>query len=125
MNNIQQNIIYLNEKIIEFDNSPVGLFNGKMGYCIYFYELSRLLNNKRYEKIAENYLEKILKLLNFRMPVDVEYGLMGIAIGMHYLSRKKFIDGNTNKFLEDFDILLFKFFSFQNNRYNPACATTK
>jgi lantibiotic modifying enzyme len=39
--------------------SPLGLANGKMGFCLYFYLLSKVEQNKEYNTIAGKLLSEV------------------------------------------------------------------
>ncbi|MBF0576026.1 lanthionine synthetase LanC family protein [Dysgonomonas sp. GY617] len=77
----------LNKKLIASLNSEnnLGLATGKMGYCLYFYVLSRKLNNKEYQDTAEKLLDEIFDNIQMVSGIDVKNGLAGIGLGIDYL----------------------------------------
>lgn len=93
---------------------PLGLADGKMGICIYFYILSRYEKNKEYENIAENILDEIFKNIDKTTSIDVRTGITGIGLGITYLIKNKHVDGNINIILKDIDDTVFKNISYSN-----------
>ncbi|MDR2914721.1 MAG: hypothetical protein LBV74_07815 [Tannerella sp.] len=91
---------------------PVGLTQGKMGICIYFYHLSRIEKEDKYKMIAGQLLDDILENLSPELPISVENGLAGIALGITHLIKAGFVEGDVNELLEDFDNIIFKRLAF-------------
>lgn len=101
----------LNNKLINFleeENIPLGLANGKMGFCIYFYCLTSIYKNRNYEKIAEKLLNKIFDNINTMQAIDVKDGLAGIGLAIDYLVKNNFVKGDINSILSDVDDTIFK-----------------
>ncbi|MDH6359009.1 hypothetical protein [Parabacteroides sp. PF5-9] len=98
---------------------PVGLAHGKMGLCIYFYQLSRLEHHSPYQSVAEEMLDQIIENgLSFNQSINVEEGLAGIGLGLIYLVKEKFVEGDINELLEDFDNTIFRKLAFLENKTN-------
>ena len=93
------NILLLNASFI--DN--LGLLNGKMGICIFFYHLARKTKSKIYEEFAGELLDEIYDEISIHTPLDFENGLTGIGWGIEYLVQNGFADGNTNDTLFEID----------------------
>ena len=91
----------------EQENS-LGLSNGKMSGCIYFYVASRNQSNERYRKIAGKLLDDIFNGIGYIDSLDVRTGLAGIGIGLSYLANNKYVTGDINKVLGDLDDKIFK-----------------
>lgn len=110
MNNIDK----LNDKLIASagDKWPIGLADGKMGLCLYFYYLSRWKGKEEYKQIAEKLLDDIVNNLSDTMDITVESGLAGMSIGISHLIKEKFIEGDINDILEDVDSIIFKKLAF-------------
>ena len=89
------------------DNS-FGLAFGKTGLSLCFYQLSRLENNKEYEKLAEKYLVEVMEGIDKVKEVDIKSGLSGIGLGINYLVKTDFVSGNVNSVLAEIDDYLFK-----------------
>ncbi len=79
--------------------------NGKLGMAILFFEYDRLHKDDLYRLYAEELLDDILKLPN-TTPLTFQDGLIGIAWGMVYLHRNKFISGDLQEILGDIDDIL-------------------
>lgn len=86
----------------------LGLFEGKTGWAIYFYEMSRLIGSKNLEYIAAGLVNEICMQAQSVNSMDLRNGIAGIGYGISYLFREKFIVGNINKILSDIDDKLFK-----------------
>jgi lantibiotic modifying enzyme len=100
---------YLDKKLISsLDESPLGLANGKMGFCLYFFVVSRMEQNNDYEKIANKLIDDIFEKVPTLLSVDVHSGLAGIGLGIHFLIKKKFVKGNVNTVLTEIDDEIFK-----------------
>ncbi len=105
----------LNETLISSlkdTDMPLGLADGKMGICIYFYILSRYEKNKEYENIAENILDEIFENIDVVNSIDVKNGLTGIGLGIDYLIKNNYVKGNINAILNDIDDVIFKNISY-------------
>lgn len=84
-----------------------GLYNGKLGMAIIFYEYSRYSGDRLYEQFSDEIIDSILDLpasLSFRF----SDGLTGIGWGITYLLKEKFIEGDINDILSEIDIKLEK-----------------
>lgn len=95
---------------------PIGLATGKLGFCIYFYFLSRHCDNK-YKKIAERLLKSIYTDFGTIKSIDPRNGLPGIALGFSYLIDKKYVNGDINTILKDIDDYIFLSLT-SSNHYN-------
>lgn len=105
------NIAELNEQIAvasEDKGLPIGLIYGKMGLSIYFYRLARQEKNDEYNKLAGRLLDEIFEHIGTVKSIDVEHGLSGIGLGISYLIRHEYVQGNENSILRDVDDEIFK-----------------
>lgn len=75
-----------------------GLYNGKLGMIILFYEYSRYSGDILYEQFADEMLDSVLELPD-SLPFRFEDGLTGIGWGITYLLREKFIEGDIEEIL--------------------------
>ena len=99
-----------------FNNYPVSLFHGKMGLSIYFYQLSKIESNPEYQSIAEQLLDQILlNDLSVNQGIDVEDGLAGIGLGVIWLVKNSFIEGDLNELLEVIDDAIYRRIAFSTN----------
>ncbi len=102
-------IVELDKRLISSsDNSALGLANGKMGICLYFYLCSRLDNNREYQKNADRLLDEIFAGIQSVRTIDVMQGLVGIGLGVDYLIKNGYVKGNSNTVLSDLDDEIFK-----------------
>jgi len=85
-----------------------GLMDGNTGISILFYHLARNTNNPEFEKVADELLDVVFANLNTLFPVDFENGLAGIGWGIEYLVQNNFVEGNTDKILEEVDNKIFR-----------------
>lgn len=80
----------------------LGIYNGKLGMAILFYEYSRYSTDKLYEEFADEIIDSVLEL-----PNDLSYrfsdGLSGIGWGIIYLMKRNFIEGDIDDILFEID----------------------
>jgi len=110
---MEQRIQQFNDFVMaqDIEKMPVGLFNGKMGICIFFFYQARITENKKYEKFAKKLLNSVCNQIDSNVPVSLNEGLIGIYIGFIFLVNKKFITEDINTKLEELEILIYKEFS--------------
>jgi len=96
---------------LEKENLALGLANGKMGLCIYLYQ-DKSENTREYQRIAEKLLDEIYDGIDTVNTIDIESGLSGIALGINYLIKNNYIEGDINSILKDIDDQIFKQISF-------------
>lgn len=92
-------------------DASLGLAHGKMGGCLYFYYLSRAQNSPDYRITAEKLLADIFGNIRTVEGLDMKNGLGGIGLGIHYLIKNKYVQGDVNKILRDIDDTVFKDFT--------------
>lgn len=97
------------------DKSTLGLAYGKMGHCLYFYVLSRKINNPVYQHTAEKLLDEIFDNLQTISTIDIKNGLAGIGLSITYLIKKRYVKGNINNILGDIDDIIFKQLSYSKS----------
>lgn len=85
------------------ESLPVGLFNGKTGLCLHLFNKSRLTSDNDMEWAALKILDIIIADLKKSVSLDLENGIIGIAISLDYLMKNKFIANNVNAMLNDTD----------------------
>lgn len=79
-----------------------GLYNGRLGMTILFYEYSRYCDDPLYEQFADEIMDSVLEFPN-DLSLNFSNGLSGIGWGMAYLLKKGFIEGNMDEILSDID----------------------
>lgn len=80
-----------------------GLWDGKTGMSIFFFLLSRITNNNRYEEFASRLLDDVCSNLSSRTPVTFADGLCGVGWAIEFLSSEGFIEGNVDEILSEVD----------------------
>lgn len=109
----------LDDKLVLLSSKlPIGLFYGKMGVCIYFFHIGRINANKEYVKIGEKLLNEIENEIKSVHSVNVQDGLAGIGLGIHYLIKKQYVKGDVNVILQDIDDEVFKRLSYSKHNKN-------
>jgi len=105
----------IKEKIVDLSKQQIRLDidEGKMGFCLYFYKLARLLNEPLYKKQAEKLLDDIYMELSNTSMLNTTYEIAQIGIGIEYLIKHKYVSGNINSILYDIDSLIFKTIIFE------------
>lgn len=107
----------INKLISSLDGDfPLGLTYGKMGVCIYFYQMERLGKTDQYRVIGDKVLDDVLTEISSVESLNVEDGLAGIALGLIFLVRKKYIEANLNELLVDVDDVIYKYLMFHENK---------
>lgn len=85
------------------NDMPIGLYYGKMGLCVYFFEIGKITSQETYTAFAELLLDEVIEDLPNTLAVDIETGLSGICLAINYLIEKKFIEGDPNSIFKDCD----------------------
>ncbi|MDR0836532.1 MAG: hypothetical protein LBN11_08155 [Tannerella sp.] len=101
-----------------FFSYPTGL-TGKLGFCIYLYTRNKLDAKIQYENLADELIDVIYSGINEFLPPDIENGLTGIGLGIRYLIKEHFIEGDINELLEKIDISVFKTIYFPKDGLVP------
>lgn len=84
----------------------IGLLQGKMGICIFFFHYAKYAQNETYQKYAEDLLDEIYSEIDVNTPVGFKNGLCGIAWGMRYLAENKFVSLNSDTVLKELDQII-------------------
>lgn len=90
-------------RIQAFNCTDVGLYYGKMGIVIFFFEYARKTQNEFYEDLAMDLLNSILDLLDNSSSVSYSNGLSGIGTGIVFLIKEDFIEANADYVLSEID----------------------
>lgn len=93
------NFLLLNSSCL--DN--VGLFHGKMGICIFFYNYSRYTNSELYSEFAGLLLDEVFEEIYLCDSIHFENGFSGIGWAIEYLIFNKFVKGDANEILFELD----------------------
>jgi len=122
MNEIIEN---LNFKINTFAHETTGLNieTGKMGVCLYFFMMADCMKNKKYQQWAEKLLDEIYEQLNQDMLAKTILDLMQVGIGIDFLVKQKYVEGNINQVLGDIDNVLFQRITSPKNPHKLSYET--
>lgn len=86
----------------------MGLFEGKMGVLIAFYELGRKYDNEVYTAYGGELLDQIFADVHKQLSIDLSSGLSGIGWGIEYLIQNKYVDGDSLEVCEEIDLMIMK-----------------
>jgi hypothetical protein len=121
---MQRRIELFNNYIMgrDIEKIPLGLFHGKTGISIYFYNQACIFGNKKYERFADKLLDTVYSQIHNGLPFDLENGIVGICWGLLYLIDNGFVKGNPNYVLKDLDDKIFStlYFSLLTDRKNTS-----
>lgn len=82
----------------------LGLLDGKMGICIFFYLYARQTGSKLYEELGGYLLDEIYKEIAQSASIGFAKGLCGIAWGIEYLIQNNFVEADRDEVLEELDL---------------------
>ncbi|MDR2232935.1 MAG: hypothetical protein LBE56_07415 [Tannerella sp.] len=116
---IHKRIEQFNQAALSVDHSQlsIGLYHGKMGLCVYFYELAGLTSEKKYRIAADKMFNDIVNQVSDSIEIDHPNGLSGICMAINFLIEAGYIEGNPNHVLKSFDdkiLQLLLFFRLQS-----------
>ena len=80
-----------------------GLFDGKMGVCIFLCHLAKKTKNKTYQNLAEKLIEEICEEIHLALVPDFGRGIVGIGWGLEHLTQNGLLDIDANDVLDEFD----------------------
>jgi glycosyltransferase len=83
--------------------TDLGLYHGKMGIVLFFYELGRYTGKNIYAKFAGELLDEIYNGLNNETLLNFQDGLCGIGWGIAYLIKAQFVKADPDEVLEELD----------------------
>lgn len=84
-------------------SKDLGLLNGKMGVCVFFYKYARYSGNKRYADFAGEILNEVYDEIHAGYARDFKSGLAGIGWGIEYLVAEGFVQRSADDLLGDID----------------------
>lgn len=99
----------LEEKIWKcaMESRHFGLFNGKMGACVALLVLSKHDAQNAYYRQGGQLLDEVLKNVSKVRSIELEEGLIGIALGFRFLISNGYVKGTVNSYLENLDEYIF------------------
>lgn len=95
---------------------PLGIYTGKMGWCLYLYIMANRYKNEAWNSAATEILCSIFRDIDSVSSVKLSDGLIGIGLGINYLFEQKYVDGDVNNVLKDVDNIIFKTVSFSESQ---------
>jgi len=119
--NEEKNMLHtLNERLIASfgQEAPLGLADGKTGFCLFAFWLSRREKNKQYQKVAEELLDDVFGKAAGIKAIDLANGLAGIGLAVRYLIKEYYVKGDPNTILGDVDNVIFKYLSYPTHLDN-------
>lgn len=105
----------------EFRKSKnIGLLYGKTGASIASFLLqdSHIGLDKRY---GEELLTEVFDQISENMPLNISQGLAGIGLGINYLIKRHYVEGNPDHVLKEIDEILFKRIVYYGEKDNIDC----
>lgn len=84
------------------------LLKGDMGVCIYYFVMGRKRQDATFTQKGEDALGKIMSRMERYKKLSIEDGIVGVALGITFLLRHKYIDGDINEVLQDIDSYVYK-----------------
>lgn len=94
-----------------------GLWNGKMGICLFFYRYADFSQNPLHSEFAGEILDEIIDSIDVNILYDFDNGIYGIAWGIDYLIRHGYVEADPDDFFANLDEKLYqrKFSAFSNS----------
>lgn len=80
-----------------------GLWYGKTGVAVFFFHYAHYTNNELFEDYAVEIINAIQAEIHRNSTASYNRGLAGIGSGIEYLSQNRFLEGDMDVILEDFD----------------------
>ena len=81
-----------------------GLFYGKIGIAVFFFNYARYTGNELYWNYGMDLIEETQKQIKaVKIPLRYDIGLAGIGCGFEYFLQNSFFEGENNEILYDFD----------------------
>ena len=109
LNKTMKTTALLDKKVFDLkEGYPIGLADGKMGLCIYYYYIGRIFNNTDYKQNAELLIDEVFEQIKMTKGLDIKNGLSGIGMGIDHLIDNEYVEGDSNDILTDVDNELFK-----------------
>ncbi|WP_057938616.1 lanthionine synthetase LanC family protein [Algoriphagus resistens] len=102
----------INRRLTEgaIEECGMGLLNGKLGLCIYFFHLARQTGKAEYQEMAENLISEVYENLGKnKTSTDFEMGLAGIGWGISHLVSSGYVDADLDEALEELDDEIYVF----------------
>lgn len=86
----------------------LGLFDGKMGVCLYYFIMGRAEKSQRLTTAGEELLSDIINSIRKVKSLSISTGTTGIGLGITYLTKHNYVEGDINEILEDMDKYIYR-----------------
>lgn len=86
----------------------LGLLHGKMGACVYFYTISNHDEASEAYQIARQLLTQVVQQLPSVKSIELDKGLIGLALGLSYLMQNKYVQDSSGQWLDSIDAYIYK-----------------
>ena len=86
----------------------LGLLNGKIGICLYFFYLYGCSGDQQYHDHAKKLLQEVINgISTTKLAIGFEHGLAGIGWAIEHLCQQELVDSNYSKSLDEIDNQVF------------------
>lgn len=89
------------------DETDIGLYTGKTGSALLYYLAGALSGQQAYSTAAETMMDEVSEQINEVDSMNYYSGLAGIGWAIEWLARNRFVEVNTDEFLEEMDTALY------------------
>lgn len=103
VDDINQILKGIADRIITSIPIEIGILDGQLGSLIFLYHYAELMNESSCKEFADKRLIEIIQRVKPDSSYSFRSGLCGIGWGIEYLYQNKYIEGDTNEILEEFD----------------------
>lgn len=93
----------------QYENLPLGLMNGEMGLCVYWFLQGKVFSNKVYMKHAMNIFMHVCERIGQGTNVGSDNNLVGVGFGVSLLVDRGYIRADLNDLLHEIDEKIFQF----------------
>lgn len=88
-------------------DSP-GLFYGKTGIAVFFFNYARQTGNELFYDYAIDLIDKIQDQITVSISAQYDIGLAGIGVGFEYFVQNGFLEADDNDIFEDLDARMYR-----------------
>jgi len=88
---------------MDISQLSLGLYDGAMGLCIYFYELAGLTSERKYKMTANKLFNDTVNRITYNLEINPSNGLTGICMAVNYMIDAGYMEGNPNHILKSYD----------------------
>lgn len=81
---------------------------GEMGVCIYYFVMGRMAHDACLTQKGEKALQRIMSGMARYKKLSIEKGVTGLGLGVTYLLRHGYVEGDINEVLRDIDSYVYK-----------------